>query len=89
LDGVLDFDLPFAGAFGSRWRYIRTKPITTVTPVMMAIIGKLSIRGLPTASKVPSVSLFAGSPEANSTAPGTAMASTSGGCTIGPNKPRR
>jgi hypothetical protein len=83
------FDFTFTRAFGSRSRYIRTKPMRTVTPVAMAIIGKPSIRGLPRASRVPSDPAFAGSPEATSTTVGTLMASTSGGCTIGPNSPRR
>jgi hypothetical protein len=83
------FDFTFTGAFGSRSRYIRTKPMRTVTPVAMAIIGKLSISGLPRASIVPRLPAFAGSPEASSTTVGTLMASTSGGCTIGPNSPRR
>ena len=58
-------------------------------PVVIAIVGKPLISGVPIASAFVSMSLFAGSPETSSTTPGTVIPRISGGCTIGPNKLRR
>lgn len=63
--------------------------MASVNPVVTAIAGNPLISGVPTASAFARVSLFAGSPEISSTTSGTVIASTSGGCTIGPNRLRR
>lgn len=64
-------------------------PIASVHAVVTAIAGKPLMSGVPTASALERVSLFAGSPEISSTTTGTLTASTSGGWTIGANRLRR
>lgn len=63
--------------------------MASVEQVAIAITGKPLISGRPTANALVIMSLPDGSPETSSTTPGTVMASTSGGCTIGPNRLRR
>ncbi len=67
---------------------MRTKPISSVMPVVMAIMGKLLISGLPMFNALASMSSPC-DPEVSRITPGTVTASTSGGITIGPNRPRR
>ncbi len=64
-------------------------PSTRVQPVVIAIVGKPLISGVPTASTFVSMSLLSGNPETSSTTPGTVIPRISGGSTIGPNRLRR
>jgi len=64
-------------------------PMTSVRPVVTAIVGNPLINGVPTARILESMSLFSGRPDTRSTTPGTVIAKINGGCTIGPNKLRR
>ena len=55
----------------------------------MAMVGNPLINGVLTARALASVSLPEGSSDPSSTTVGTVSARISGGCTIGPKRPRR
>ncbi len=67
---------------------MRKNPNSNVTPVVTAIVGNPLMSGVPMLSSFDSVSLPPAPPPVSSTTPGTVTASTSGGCTIGPNRAR-
>lgn len=75
-----------SAAPGPRCFTMRRIPISTVAAVVPAIIGKLSMSGVPIARPLESMSLPSGSPDAVSTTSGTANAIASGGCTMGPKR---
>ncbi len=95
--GLFESDLPDLALLGSGFpasaevpgarcfTSLRT-PTSTVATVVPAIMGKLLMRGLPTARALASVSLSSGRPDTVSTTSGTASAMASGGCTMGPKR---
>jgi hypothetical protein len=60
-----------------------------VNPVAIAIVGNALIKGVPTASAVAVNPPPVGFTPVTKITPGTVIASTSGGATIGANKPFR
>ncbi len=60
-----------------------------VNPVVIAMVGKPLIKGVPIASAVATnPPPLGGGPDARTT-PGTVTVKINGGCTIGPNNPLR
>ena len=64
-------------------------PISTVAPVVMAMVGKPVTNGTPSAISLDVVPELVGTPLVRSTVTGTVTARISGACTIGPNRLRR